>query len=131
MIGNGISKFSERFSNYAVSLKSASRELVQDILGFRNLSTKIGFFRLWAAGVSRVARKRSGSMPVLTGTRTHAVAVPPTLPEPGGAFNRCQSRETIPHPPTPGSGFGALVVSFGKIHEKSLNNQHEHRKSSI
>ena len=58
-------------------IKSASRELIQDS---GNRVEKKRFFRLWAAGVSRVARKRSGSMTMLTGTRTHAAAVPPTLP---------------------------------------------------
>ena len=45
-------------------------------------------------------------MPMLTGTMTHAAAVPPTLPESGGAFNRSESRETILPPAAPSSGPG-------------------------
>ena len=41
------------------------------------------------------ARECSRSIPVLTGTVTHAAAVTSTLTEPGAAFNRSESRETI------------------------------------
>ena len=63
------------------NFKSASRELVQDIPGFRNLSTKKVTFCRRPAVAPRTTRKRRESMPVLTGARIHAAAAHPTPPE--------------------------------------------------